>query len=70
MEVRVFTQNGVVLDLPPVVANNLIQQGQAELPSDKGYEKREKQKIKDREKKAADEVKAERKAHKGAPENK
>ncbi len=66
MEVRVFTQNGVVLDLPAAVANNLIQQGQAELPSDKGYEKREKQKVKDREKKAKDEAKA----HKGAPENK
>ena len=66
MEVRVFTQNGVVLDLPAVVANNLIQQGQAELPSGTEYQKREKQKAKDRVKKAADEAKA----LKGAPENK
>ncbi len=67
MEVRVFTQNGVVIDLPAVVANNLIQQGQAELPSGKKYEKREKQKEKDRAKKAVDERKA---LLKGAPENK
>ena len=66
MEVRVFTQNGVVLDLPAVVANNLIEQGNAELPSGTKYAKREKQKIKDREKKAKDEAKA----LKSAPENK
>jgi len=70
IEVRVFTQNGVVIDLPPTVANNLIQQGQAELPDGTEYEKRQKQKAVDREKKAADEAKAQRKALKGAPENK
>lgn len=66
MEVRVFTQNGIVVDLPAVVANNLIERGQAELPDGTKYEKREKQKAKDRVKKAADEAKA----LKGAPQNK
>lgn len=70
MKVRVFTQDGIVLDLPDAVANHLMQQGQAELPSGTEYEKRQKQKAKAKAKKAEDEAKAARKALKGAPENK
>ena len=31
MKVRVFPQNGIILDLPAEVALNLLKQGQAEL---------------------------------------